>query len=215
MPLSHILLNRSLLIGCLVCLVYMIGSSQKVLQLEKAGVQRTVKIHIGETITFKLRNDDKGWYERTIFDIYPNTGHLNLEGVQVHIDSIAKLKFEKRPFVPYLVGTALQGGGANMILFDLSRGLIWDKERGLDEGTIISGAANIGIGTLLKKIFNRKKFKVTKRKRLRLLDLDFGPPMKPITQITSEPGIQSPPGILPVLFQRSSAHKHLRYSYAI
>jgi hypothetical protein len=199
----------------LLCFFYTQSNAQKVLQLEKGGVQRTVKIHIGETITFKLKNDDTGWYERTIFDIYPNTGHLNLEGVQVHIDSIAKLKFEKRPFVPHLVGTALQGGGANMILFDLSRGLIWDKERGVDGGTIISGAANIGIGTLLKKIFSRKKFKVTKRKRLRLLDLDFGPSLRPITNLTTQPGIQSLPCTLPVLSQQSYERTHQQYSCAI
>jgi hypothetical protein len=151
------------------------------LQLEKGGSQRTTKIHIGETIIFQLKNDDTGWYERVIFDIHPNTGYLDLEGVQIHVDSITKLKFDKRPFVPNLIGTALQAGGINMILFDVSRGLVWDKERGINGPTIASGFANIAVGTLLKKIFNAKKFKVTKRKRLRLLDLSFGDPVIPIT----------------------------------
>ena len=181
MQLSHSSLHK-LFVCCFLLLVYIPQSwAQKVLQLEKGGSHRTTKIHVGETIIFKLKNDDSGWYERAILDIYPNTGYLNLEGVQIHVDSIAKLKFDDRPFVPNLIGTALQAGGINMILFDVSRGLIWDKERGVNGPTIISGVANIAVGTILKKIFNSKKFKVTKRKRLRLLDLSFGNPVIPIT----------------------------------
>ncbi len=155
-------------------------SAQKVLQLERAGSLKTQKIHIGESITFKLRHDDAGWYERMIFDLDPDTGYLNLEGVHVHVDSISMIKAENRPLVPTLIGTALQAGGANMILFDVSRGLTWDKERGIDETTVIAGAANVGVGTILKALFRNKVFKVGKRKRLRLLDLDFGGPPPPL-----------------------------------
>ena len=146
---------------------------QKVLQLEKAGTAHTTKIQIGETITFKLRNDQTGWYERTIFDIYPETGHLNLEGTEIHIDSIAKLRFKERPFIPAILGTTLQGGGANMILFEISRGTIWDKDRAIDKNTLVAGVANIGVGTLLRKLFRHRKFKLGNRKRLRLLEINF------------------------------------------
>ena len=150
------------------------------LQMEKSGTARTRKIYVGETITFKLLNDHTGWYERTIFEIYPDKGMINFEGVQIHVDSIAEIRFPEKPIIPMLIGGALQGGGANMILFDVSRGLTWGKENGFDQGMIISGLANIAVGTAIKKMTKQKKFKVSKRKRLRLLDLDFAAP-KPIT----------------------------------
>lgn len=172
---------KGAIIVCL-ALIFSAGiQAQKVLQLERAGSLKTEKIHIGETITFKLRHDDAGWYERMIMDIDPDTKRLNLEGVMIHVDSISMLKFDKRPLVPTIIGTALQAGGEFMILFDVSRGLVWDKDRGIDGATIISGAVNIGVGTLLRSIFRNKKFKVGKRRRLRVLDLNFGDPVLPRT----------------------------------
>lgn len=148
--------------------------------MEKSGSLQTRKIYIGETVTFQLKNDDTGWYERTIFDILPDDGLINFEGVKIHVDSISQIRFTKKPFFPMLIGNAMQGGGANMILFDISRALSWGKEQGIDETMIYSGLANIAVGTAIKKLTKEKKFKVSKRKRLRLLNLDFSSPI-PIT----------------------------------
>lgn len=153
-------------------------NAQKVLQLERKGSLHTTKIMVGETITFKLFNDDKGWYERTIFDIEPNRNQLNLEGTMISIDSISIIRFDKRPTIPFILGTTLQAGGANIILLDLYYGVVQNRE--IEARTFITGAANIGVGTLIKKIFPYKKFRVGKSKRLRLLDLNFGDPVVPV-----------------------------------
>lgn len=174
---KNIYLKCSLL--CIVLVVFSINSfGQKILLLEKAGTSKTQKIYIGETLTFKLLNDDAGWYERIIFDISLESKLINFEGVTIHIDSIEKIRFDKRPFVPSLLGTTLQAGGANVILYELTNSRVINPKRPVDPNTLYAGLVNIGVGTLLRKLFRHKKFTLSARKRLRLIDLTFPPPPK-------------------------------------
>ena len=150
--------------------------AQKCLQLERAGSLKKVRFHIGDEITFQLRNDNAGWYTRTISDIDVANGKLDFFGNRVHIDSISMIQL-KRSAGMQIVGGALQVGGANTILFSITYPLFNDASP--DWVGVGSGALIMGVGTMLSKLFRKKKFVIGKNKRLRLLDLNFGPPVLP------------------------------------
>ena len=65
-------------LACVVLLLLTCVSlhGQKCLQLEKMGSLKTVRFYPGEEITFKIVNDDKGWYTRMITDIDVDRGYL-------------------------------------------------------------------------------------------------------------------------------------------
>ncbi len=151
--------------------------AQKLLQLEKYGSLKNVRFYIGEELKFQLRNDDKGWYTRTITDIDVDNGYLIFVNYPLHIDSIAMIQLP-RTSAMQIVGGALQVGGINSIVFSLGYNPIFRNEPVNWEG-VGFGALGILVGTVIRKLFKTKKFKLGKRKRLRLLDLSFGPPMPP------------------------------------
>ena len=148
--------------------------SQKLLQLEKSGSLKTVRFYTGDVMTFMLRNDDKGWHTRTIEDFDLANNRIVFHNYVLPLDSIEMIQLNRNQ-VMQIVGGALQGGGVNMMLFSTYYSVF--RDRSMEWGTFISGAANVGIGTLLRKLFRKKRFKPGKRKRLRLLDLNFGPPV--------------------------------------
>ena len=163
-----------LLSAVLVLALFMPGGAQIYLQLEKAGTLRTIRYTEGDALTFQLRNDDKGWYERTIVSIDVSRNRLVFPDVVIHIDSIAMIKLERKAVAAQIIGTALQAGGINLILFTGYNAIFQD--RALDWTAVSSGVLNIALGTFLKKIFRYSVFRIGPRKRLRLLDLNFEEP---------------------------------------
>ncbi len=151
------------------------AGAQKFLQLEKGGSFKYTRYYIGEDITFKLNHDDKGWYTRTITDIDVEGGSLVFFSHPVHIDSIAMIQLPGSK-VWQFTGLALQVGGANAMLFSLGYSPIFKNEP-VNWSGVATGALGIAIGTVLRRLTKTKKFTPGKRKRLRLLDLSFGPLM--------------------------------------
>ncbi len=157
-------------------MVFVPMTAQKFLQLEKYGSFKTERFYIGEDITFQLRNDDKGWLTRTITDIDVEGGHLIFFNHPLHIDSIAAIRLPRSNGMQ-IVGGALQVGGANAMLFSIAYPIFQDQP--VNWAGVGYGALGIAIGTALRKLFKTKKFVPGKKKRLRLLDVSFGPPMPP------------------------------------
>ena len=150
---------------------------QKCLQLEKYGSLSKDRFYIGDDITFRLFNDDKGWYTRTITDFDVKNGYLISFSDRIPVDSIAALQLDRGP-AAQIIGGALQVGGASTIMFSAAYPVF--NGQPVDWVGVGSGAIVMGIGTLLRKLFRKKQFKIGKRKRLRLLDLNFGPPVVPL-----------------------------------
>jgi hypothetical protein len=147
------------------------GTAQVFLQLEKSGTLKTIRYYEGDVLTFRLRNDDKGWHERTIVSLDTEGRRIIFPGVAVHIDSMEAIRLDRKAVAAQIVGSALQIGGINLMLFEGYEAIFTSND--VDWVAFASGALNIGVGTLVKKIFRRAVFRVSPRKRLRVLDLNF------------------------------------------
>lgn len=151
-------------------------NAQIYLQLEKAGTLKTIRYAEGDMLTFRLKNDDKGWYERTIVSIDVPGKRLIFPDVVMSVDSIDAIRLDRKAVVAQVLGGALQIGGINQILFTGYYALFQDRK--LDWGSMGFGALNIIVGTVLKRLFRHPVFNVSQRKRLRLIDLNFNTPLK-------------------------------------
>lgn len=166
---------KALALTCILWLILCVAASaQKYLQLERAGSLKTIRFTEGDMLTFRLRDDDKGWYERMILSIDTKTNRIIFPDVVVHIDSIDAIRLNKKAVVSQILGTTLQVGGVNIILFTAYYSIFQDVD--LEWASLASGAANIVVGTILKKLFRHKTFRISDRKRVRLLDLYFREP---------------------------------------
>ena len=152
------------------------ATAQKCLQMERYGSLKKQRLYIGDDITFKLKNDDTGWHTRPIIDFDVDGGYIVSINYRVHIDSIASIQLDKRNGMKFL-GSVFLVGGANTILFSIAYPLF--NQRDPEWVGVAWGAGFLGLGTLISMLDRQKQFKIGKRKRLRLLDLNFGPPVDP------------------------------------
>jgi hypothetical protein len=144
---------------------------QKKLLIEKAGNPRTERISLYDELTFKLKEDDTGWYMRQILDMNAQGQMILLGDNWLPISDIDRIRLKRQRVITNIVGGALQGGGATMILGDL-----WYTLRGNPEytqGGIEFGFLNIGVGTAVRALFSPIKYKLGGRKRLKVVDLTF------------------------------------------
>ena len=148
-------------------------SAQIYVQLERAGTLKTTRFTSGDVLTFQLRNDDTGWNERMIHSIDVERNRINFGDVIVHVDSITAIRFEGRSLAPVILGTALQVGGVNLMLYVGYDAIFRDSK--LDWTAMGFGVLNIAAGTAIKRVFKYKIFKPGPYKRIRLLDLNFAP----------------------------------------
>ena len=68
-----------------------IGSTQKTLLIERRGSPVTQRIQLYEELTFQLKNDDAGWYTRTIYDLDPNAQLIFFGESWISIDEKVKV----------------------------------------------------------------------------------------------------------------------------
>ena len=165
---------KQLLIFLLALMCAWPAHSQKFLQLEKSGSLKSTRFYPGDELTFRLKNDDTGWYTRLIYDFDLENNLILVQGHELPLDSISMIRLPRTKAMQ-IVGGALQVGGINMILFSAYYSIFRDYDA--DWSTILSGVANIAVGTALRSLFASKRFKPGKRKRLRLLDLNFSAPI--------------------------------------
>lgn len=157
-----------LAIGFSVC------SAQKVLQIERFGSAKTKKIYIGEEINYRIKGD-KTWYTGVIQDLLIDENIILLQERYIRIDDIEIIRERKTWSKP--MGRQLYNFAGGWLLFSAGGTLVgwsfgWDT-------VIIAGSAVL-TGFLIQKIFKYKKYKIGKKRRLRMLDLtminpSFGP----------------------------------------
>lgn len=144
---------------------------QKQLLIEKSGNPRSERLKLYDELTFQLKNDDAGWYTRQILDMDANGQMLYLGDTWIMVDDIARIRLARQRAIPNIIGGALQGGGASMILGDL-----WYTLRGdhrYTDGGIEFGFVNIAVGTVLKALLGPIRHRLGENKRLRVIDLTF------------------------------------------
>lgn len=160
------------LLGLILCLgISNFLFSQKVLQLERFGSPKVKKFYIGEDLNYQLIGD-KTWYTGTIQNLIVEENIILFENRYVKLDDIRTLR--KRLHWSKTIGNQLYVFAGSWLVFSAAGTLVgwelrWDT-------AIISGSALVS-GWLIKNIFKYKKYKLGKKRRLRLLDLTL---VKPI-----------------------------------
>src|SRR6187402_2700306 len=81
---------------------------QKYLIIEKSGSAHTKRISMYDNITFQLRDDDKGWFTRQIFDMNPEAQLVLLGDTWIPVKDISRIKMPNKRKLAMLLGTALQ-----------------------------------------------------------------------------------------------------------
>ena len=147
-------------------------SGQKFLLIERSGSPHTKRYGMYDEITFQLKDDEKGWYKRQILDMNPDAQLVLLGDAWIAISDIARIRMSNKRVLATIIGSALQGGGASMILGDA-----WYTIRGnskYTQGGMEFGLLNIVVGTVVKTLLGPIKYKLGKKRRLRVIDVTFG-----------------------------------------
>lgn len=171
---------KILIYCCLLCLPFGL-SAQKVLQIEKRNSSKTEKIKIGNQIIYKIKNDDI-WYEATIEDISPDEGYLILHNRVVNVEDITALKSYKNRDWSRSLSDKLYKFAASWIVFGLADYFIFNQSvaRITLPLLLIPAGTAVGVGWMIRKIFAEKVYKIGRKYRLRLLDLEPIPAPAPI-----------------------------------
>lgn len=159
------------LVFCLIlCILPLYG--QKFLIIEKAGKARTEKIAVFDEIKFQLKDDDKGWYTRQIFDLDADAQLLLLGDTWIPVTEISRIYLKRKRVLPSVLGGALMGGGASMFLGDAYYTVV-RNEPGYTEGGMEMGLLNIAVGTAIRSLLSPVKYKLGNRIRLRVIDITY------------------------------------------
>jgi len=145
---------------------------QKYLIIEKSGSAHTKRISMYDNITFQLKDDDKGWFTRQIFDMNPEAQLLLLGDTWIPVSDISRIKMPYKRKLAMLLGGALQIGGISMIMGDA-----WYTISGKPEysaGGWEFGLLNVAVGTGIKALLGPIKYNLGNSIRLRVIDVTFG-----------------------------------------
>lgn len=148
--------------------------AQKMLLIERANRVKTTKLFVGDELHFRLAGDEDYWYKRTITDILPESNLLLLDNFPVKLDSIVAIKVHRRPIWRILGATAITFGASLAVA--TTAGAIY-KDKDVQYGKLYAASAgSAGVGFLLNK---KRKLQLGKKHRLRIIEINFGPPLIP------------------------------------
>ena len=157
-------------------LFFLIGAplvnAQKLLQLEKVGRFKIIKIQLGETLFIKTVQNQDTWYEAVIEDVSIEANALIFPKRIIPLEDIAVIKLKKKSGLN-AYGRSLQYSAIAPVVYEGIFGLVnppieWESL------AYISGGA-LALGSLLRLV-PPKKYKIGKKYRLRVLDLTFYKP---------------------------------------
>jgi hypothetical protein len=143
--------------------------AQKALVLEKGSSLRTHKFFVGDQLVFKLKSYEKDWFEEYIVDIEVSEGYLILENRIVSVDQISAIQIRDGGGLARRLSSLFTKFSYSWGFWTLVSAAFGDK---ITTGTIGIGLGSFAVGQLFKLAFF-KTFKVSDRKRLRLIDLTF------------------------------------------
>ncbi len=147
--------------------------AQKYLQIEKRGSLKVERLGIGSTIFYQLKDDvNKIWYAAEIQEMHVDQGILLLNTYSIEIKDIKAIRLASKSKWGKLIAFNLYSFGAGWLAFSLL-GTLVDEPEPLNDLTWKVPLASGVIGTSALVLFKPKKYRMDKRYRIRLLDLDF------------------------------------------
>jgi hypothetical protein len=145
------------------------GYAQKALLLEKEGTLKTKKFYIGEKLIYKLKHDTKHWLDEVIIELDLESGTIFFENRTVNIKEICAVQIRDG-------GNFMRKLSAVLTTFSYSVGF-WSLVSLAFDDPVTSAWIGIGLGSYvtgqLLRITFFKTYKLSQRKRLRLIDLTF------------------------------------------
>jgi len=145
--------------------------AQKYLLIEKRGNPKTERVAVYEYFTFKLKGDDE-WHTRQILGLNADAQLIELGDAWIPISDLTRIKLRRQRGWVNVVGTALQAGGASMLLGDMYSSWILHEPQ-YTEGGWQWGLVNMAVGTGLKAVLAPIKYHLGGKHRLRIVDLTF------------------------------------------
>ena len=144
---------------------------QKVLQIEKFGSPSVERIESGSLLTYMV-NDDGVWSQGYIRDMRVSQQIIELDDRFVRVDQITALRY-KRAW-PRQIGTQLAFFGIAWSGYALIGTLTdGDPETGYQASDAMVTGLATGIGLSLPLFIRDRTVRMGKRRRLRMLDLNF------------------------------------------
>lgn len=141
--------------------------------MEKANSTKTKKFYVGEELQFKLKDFPKTWRKETIVNIIPEENLLVFEDTYHKVTDFSMIRIE-RPWAKS-IGLRLMQFSAALYVYGGLASLVPNEYKMSEREIVISGIF-AGVGFLIRKLFSRKKFKLNKRRRLRIMDLRMSVP---------------------------------------
>ncbi len=149
---------------------------QKVLQIERSGSLKTIKMHIGDEVTFSLKGAPRQYYTRDILDLFPEVQTIQFAGGAVSVDQIAAIRMRGSNHWAKSLGGMVgifTGVWATYSLLDV---LINTRAPAPFQYWV--GGIALGVTGILFLVPERV-LRMGDRRRLRVLDLTFYPDSGP------------------------------------
>lgn len=164
----------------LVVLLFMMNGAaqeslaQKEMLIETVGKVEPMRIYPGEDLLFR-RAGYEGWQEATLVDLLPQDSIILLDKQYIRIGEIEAIRFLHPGARFRRLGNMLLIFGASWLGFT-AVGSLADRES--TDWTLAAQVAggSISSGLFLRYAFRHRTYRIGKRRRIRLLDLEVLPP---------------------------------------
>lgn len=156
-------------ISWLVLLANTMCQAQKYLQIEKRNSLKVVRFIEGDVIQYKLKGKAEMWKTEQIDKIYVDQNALMMPNGLVKIDDIKTMRRE-RPWTK-AYQTSMYTFGLGWAFWN-GVGTLIKEDKFTKSDAVVIGTA-LSTGFLVRKLFKFKHFKMEKKHRLRLIDLNF------------------------------------------
>lgn len=147
-------------------------TAQRVLLLEKSGQNTAEKIMEGQDLIYRIKGDEF-WQEGFISELRPDIQAMVINERFVMLEEVEALKFSGARFggaMGFSLVTFGLGWSGFALLGYATDGNPDTAYSSRDLGVTL---VSVGTGLLLRQLFQNKKYKVSERKRLRIVDLTF------------------------------------------
>jgi hypothetical protein len=164
---------RSLINILILTFICQISFSQVFLQIEKMNSPKSIKLQVGTTLEYTLKEYPDVWRKEVIRAIHYDGNLIVLDEGYRTLDEINQIRLY-RPWAKK-TGYGLMQFGAGWFLFGGIATLV-DSEYTMSGREIVIGGVFASVGYLIKTLFYKKKLTMGKNARLRIVDIRFFSP---------------------------------------
>lgn len=147
-------------------------NAQRVLLLENMRSSKADRFYEGQAIVFRMQGDNF-WQDGFITELRPDIQSIVINDRFVMLDEVEALQLPGAGFatgIGYSLMTFGLGWSAFALVGYATDGQEDTRYSGMDLGVTL---VSVGSGFLLKSLFAKRQYKLSDRKRLRIVDLSF------------------------------------------